>query len=178
MPDIATAEPEVKNELIPSQSEVLENLESEVDRARMELEETKREIEEKKKELSVISMREVSKEEMIIVKKDVAVQSKNGALTEKIRKQKDYDDVKVTGKFMNRRNPGQKVKLTYLKYETDPVKWYEFEDGKVYTIPRGFADQRASSAHPRRQALQLSPAAAAFGRSNSGRWRPDARTFQ
>jgi hypothetical protein len=47
----------------------------------------------------------------------------------------------ITGKFMNRRAPGQTVKLTYLRYETDPVKWYSFEDGKIYTIPRGFADQ-------------------------------------
>ena len=42
---------------------------------------------------------------------------------------------------MNRRAPGNPAKLTYMKYADDPVKWYTFEDGKVYTIPRGFADQ-------------------------------------
>lgn len=47
----------------------------------------------------------------------------------------------MTGKFINRRAPGQSAKLTYLKYADDPVKWYTMEDGKVYTIPRGFADQ-------------------------------------
>jgi hypothetical protein len=42
---------------------------------------------------------------------------------------------------MNQRNPGQAVKLPYIKYPEDPVVWHNFEHNKVYTIPRGFADQ-------------------------------------
>ena len=64
------------------------------------------------------------------------------ALKEKIEKQKAFDNQKVTGKFINRRHPGKvSEKLLYQKYEDDPVKWYDFQDGGVYTIPRGFADQ-------------------------------------
>lgn len=120
---------------------VLENLESEIDAARKELEKTKCEIEEKKQEVKKISAREVDAEEMIIVKKNTAVSVKNQGLKDKIEKQKIYDNEPVTGKFINRRSPGQSAKITYMKYEDDPVKWYTFEDGKVYTIPRGFAEQ-------------------------------------
>lgn len=60
---------------------------------------------------------------------------------ELLEQQKAYDNVMVTGKFINQRAPGQSVKLTYHKYNTDPVKWYEFKHNQVYTIPRGFADQ-------------------------------------
>jgi hypothetical protein len=47
----------------------------------------------------------------------------------------------ITGKFINRRAPGQAAKLTYIKYEDDLPKWYMLEDNKVYTLPRGFVDQ-------------------------------------
>lgn len=120
---------------------VLDGLETDIDRARRELEDTKREIQEKKDELKRMPMREVDADEMLIVKKQQSVSVKNAGLKEKIEKQKAYDSVMVTGKFMNRRSPGNSVKLTYLKHQDDPVKWYTLEDGKVYTIPRGFADQ-------------------------------------
>src|SRR5208337_3979947 len=99
------------------------------------------EIEEKKIQLKSMPAREIDEEEMLIIKKQVSGHSKNAGLKETIEKQKAYDNVQVTGKFINRRAPGQAAKLTYLKYNDDPVKWYNFEDGKVYTIPRGFADQ-------------------------------------
>lgn len=124
-----------------SDTQTLETLETEVDKVRMELENAKRELEEKRAEIKKMPVREVDSEEMVIVKKDVAMQSKNAGLKAKIEAQKAYDNVMVTGKFINRRAPGNSVKLTYLKYESDPVKWYTFEDGKVYTIPRGFAEQ-------------------------------------
>ena len=75
------------------------------------------------------------------VKKQNTMSASNTAAKAMIEKQKLIDNVMITGKFMNRRSPGQPVKLTYLKYEDDPVKWYNFEDGKVYTIPTGFAEQ-------------------------------------
>ncbi len=109
----------------------LELLESELDRARLELERTKLEIEAKKKELASVP----------IAEKNVTVGNKSLALKEKIEAMKAYDNQMVTGKFINRRAPGKTEKLTYMKYEDDPVKWYEFRDGGVYTIKRGFADQ-------------------------------------
>ena len=139
--NIIHAESEQKLEVTMTEAATIETIETEIDKVRVELEKTKRELEEKRSELKSMPAREVSEEEMIIVKKQVAGFAKNAGLKEKIEKQKAYDDVMVTGKFMNRRSPGQTVKLTYLKYETDAVKWYTFEDGKVYTIPRGFADQ-------------------------------------
>ena len=73
--------------------------------------------------------------------KQITRSSESNAIKTQIERQKAYDNERVTGKFINRRAPGQPVKLPYIKYEDDPVKWWPFEDGKVYTIPRGFADQ-------------------------------------
>ena len=86
-------------------------------------------------------MREVDEDEMIIVRKQQTNTSETRVAKETIEKQKAYDNVRVTGKFINRYKPGQPEKLMYQKYIDDPVKWYTFDDGKVYTIPRGFADQ-------------------------------------
>jgi hypothetical protein len=132
---------EEKQEVNMSDTQVLESLETEIDKTRAELEKTKLELEEKKNQLKAMPAREVTEDEMIIVKKQVSMSSEKTALKAKIEKQKAHDSEMVTGKFMNRRAPGMAAKLTYMKYETDPVKWYNMEDGKVYTIPRGFADQ-------------------------------------
>lgn len=131
---------EEKQEAQMSESQTLESLETEIDKARLELEKTKLELEEKKKELSK-SSREINEDEAVIVKKQIAVSSEKAALKAKIERQKQYDNEQVTGKFINRRAPGMSAKLTYMHYEDDPVKWYTFEDGKVYTIPRGFANE-------------------------------------
>ncbi len=125
---------------------VLENLQSEIDLARVELEKTKLEIAEKKIEVEKYKynerpLRELSADEKIVVDKHLGLSTEKKALEAKIEAEKSYDNVKVTGRFMNRRAPGNPAKLTYLKYADDPVKWYTFNDGAVYTIPRGFADQ-------------------------------------
>lgn len=123
-----------------SEEMVLDNLQSEIDLARKELENTKFELSEKKKELEVTSKKENVKEEKKSDENTVSLSEKKRVAKE-IEKQKQFDNVKVTGKFINRRAPGQSVKLPYIKYADDPVKWHTFLDGKVYTIPRGFADQ-------------------------------------
>lgn len=138
---IKTIELEEKSEASMTQTETLESIETEIDKVRIELERTKRELEEKQLELKKMPAREISEDEKYIADKQVAISSDKAALKAKIERQKSYDSVMVTGKFINRRAPGQAAKLTYMKYETDPVKWYNFEDGKVYTIPRGFSDQ-------------------------------------
>lgn len=113
----------------------LELIQQELDLVRVELEKTKLEIEEKKKALvNVPSVPEV-------VKDAPTISVEGQSLMAKIAAQKAYDNVMVTGKFSNLRAPGQHVKLPYIKYADDPVKWYKFEHGQVYTIPRGFADQ-------------------------------------
>lgn len=109
----------------------LEQIQQELDLARLELEKTKLEIEENKKTIKSLP-----------VVKDAPTASIEGqSLAAKIAEQKIYDNQMVTGKFSNLRAPGQSVKLPYIKYADDPVKWYPFDHGKVYTIPRGFADQ-------------------------------------
>lgn len=132
-----------------SETEV-EVLNQELDLARVELEKTRREIQElqlKKQDLMVVQQeparqpRELSEEEKAINDKLISGRVAGNALKSKIEAQKAYDNVKVTGRFMNRRAPGNPAKLTYMKYADDPVKWYTFNDGSVYTIPRGFADQ-------------------------------------
>lgn len=123
---------------------ILDGVQTEIDLARLELEKTRLEIEQKKHELELMKStprREVEPWEKDLMAKQVTMSNEKSTLKEKIEKQKAYDSVLVTGRFMNRRAPGQPAKLCYIKYETDPVKWYTLEDGKVYTIPRGFADQ-------------------------------------
>ena len=121
----------------------LDVLESELDRVRKELEETKMELESRKQTLKLthLPLREVDADEMVIVKRQSERCVANKAFEIEQAKQKKHDNEMVTGRFSNRRAPGNSVKLTYMKYVDDPVKWYVFEDGKVYTIPRGFADQ-------------------------------------
>jgi len=138
---IKSLQVEKNPEVNMSDTQTLDSVQTELDLARQELERTKLEIEEKKSQMKAMPAREVTEDEMLIVKKQVTMSSEKLALKAKIEKQKSYDSVMVTGKFMNRRSPGKSEKLAYMKYDTDPVKWYVFEDGKVYTIPRGFADQ-------------------------------------
>ncbi|MEK7111960.1 MAG: hypothetical protein AAB875_01405 [Patescibacteria group bacterium] len=130
---------EVKPEVTMTEEAVLDSLQTEIDLARKELEATKLSLEEKKRELSL--KREVSDEEVVLIDKQKTLGNEKKAKNSVIEKQKELDNVKVTGKFINRRAPGQQVKLAYIKYDDDPVKWHVFEDGKVYTIPRGFAEQ-------------------------------------
>lgn len=125
----------------PAASEDLESLESEMDRVRVELQKTKLELEEKKNELTNFPRRDISEKEKELSQKQVAGFVKNESLKAKIEEQKKRDSEQVTGKFSNLRAPGQGVKLPYHKYADDPVKWWTFEHGQVYTIPRGFADQ-------------------------------------
>lgn len=121
--------------------ENLEAIQKEIDLARLELENTKKEIEEKKHELKIIPNREIDAYEKKLVEKQVSMSNEKSTLAATIEKQRIYDSELVTGRFMNRRSPGQSVKLPYMKHSTDNPKWYSFEDGKVYTIPRGFKDQ-------------------------------------
>lgn len=120
----------------------LESIQQETDQARLELERVKQEIEEKKQEAkSFTPRRDISEDEQTIIDKQVTNINKKKSSNEVIERQKAYDNVMITGRFMNRRAPGQTAKLTYNKYATDPVKWYVFKDGGTYTIPRGFVDQ-------------------------------------
>lgn len=137
---IKTVQEEQINEVPMTETEVLETLEKDIDQARLELEATRREIEEKKAELAS-PRRDISVEEKSIMDKQQSRKVKNQALQDKIDKMQARDSEKVTGKFINLRAKGQSVKLTYMRYAEDPVKWYTLEDGKTYTIPRGFADE-------------------------------------
>lgn len=138
---IKTVHVEENKEVNMSDTQTLENVQSELDLARLELEKTKKEIEEKKAQMKSMPSREVSEDEMIIVKKQVSMSSDKLALKAKIEKQKAIDSEMITGKFMNRKAPGQTAKLTYDRYGDKEPKWTNFEDGKIYTIPRGFVDE-------------------------------------
>lgn len=110
-------------------------------KVQIEIEKAKLELEEIRAKSRALSSRIYDEKEIAISDKMISNQNADRTAAEKIRTQKEYDNVKVTGRFMNRRAPGQMVKLPYIKYDDDPVKWYEFHDGRTYTIPRGFADQ-------------------------------------
>lgn len=133
--------PRKKKEKVDMESENVEFMEKELDLVRFELEKAKIELEEKRKEIESTPSRKYDEKEIKISEKQVTMSSERQALKEKIEQQRKIDKIQVTGKFLNRRAPGQPAKLTYMKYEDDPVKWYFFEDGRTYTIPRGFADQ-------------------------------------
>jgi len=124
-----------------SEEQQLESLQTEIDKARVELERTRLEIEEKKKDLQFVSRREIDAEERALIDKQVSRINERKTVEDVISKQKALDKQEVTGRFMNRRNPGQPVKLPYIKYADDQVKWWHFSEGQVYTIPKGFADQ-------------------------------------
>lgn len=140
---IKTVNIEEKPEVPMSDEQILESLQTELDLARSELQKTKLEIEENKQLIQqVTSRRDLDEQEKSIVAKQISRTDEKSAAMAKIEAQKVYDCEKVTGRFINRRSPGKREeKLTYMKYADDPVKWYPFDDGKVYTIPRGFADQ-------------------------------------
>ena len=124
------------NEVTMTQAvQEVETAQTELDLVRQELEATKREVEEKKQELKYMDRRAES------AVKEIMVNTRGEGLSDKIARQKAIDDQIVTGKFINRRAPGSSVKLLYQKYADCATKWWEFEDGKVYDIPRGFADQ-------------------------------------
>lgn len=110
-------------------------------RIQIELEKAKLELEEIREKSRALSSRQIDEFEQKIIDKQISTRNESKAVAEKISSQKEYDNVPVTGRFLNRRAPGNMVKLPYIKYEDDPVRWYEFYDGKTYTIPRGFADQ-------------------------------------
>ncbi len=137
---------ETKSEVPMTNEAEVEVLNQELDLVRVQLQKTKLEIEElqaKKQELveSTRVPRELDAIEKKANEKLLSIRVEGQVLSNKIEAQKAYDNVKVTGRFMNRRAPGNPAKLTYMKYADDPVKWYTFNDGAVYTIPRGFADQ-------------------------------------
>jgi hypothetical protein len=112
----------------------LEAAQAELDSVLIELEQTKLQIEEKKKELQFIDRREIAPVREVETPKVVST-------NQILERQKSFDAVLVTGKFINRHRPGQSVKLPYQKWPENPVKWHQLVDGNVYTIPRGFADQ-------------------------------------
>lgn len=132
---------ETETEMEVSQDVVLENLEQEIDLRRQELEKLKIELEEQKQEISKIPARETTPQEVVIVEKQIKMSNEMLAKRQMMERQKAYDKQMVTGRFMNLRNPGQPVKLPYMKYVEDPVKWHPFKHNGVYTIPRGFCDQ-------------------------------------
>jgi hypothetical protein len=120
--------------MTPDATLELEAIQQEIDRARVELQNTRNEIETKKHELNNVPVVAKAVESPAIVIKD-------NALSEKIAAKRAYDKEMVTGKFYNLRAKGQSAKLTYMHHADDPVKWYTFEHGQVYTIQRGFADE-------------------------------------
>jgi hypothetical protein len=126
---------EIKTEVIMETHEETEKLQQEIDILRKNLEEAKKEIAEKK------FNREVSEDEKQIIINQTANIKNKEHYARKIAEKKARDSVIVRGKFINRHLRGQAVKLPYIKYDTDPVKWWPFEDGKIYEIPKGFADQ-------------------------------------
>lgn len=121
---------------------LLDNLETEIDLKRVELERVKLELEERRKEFDKYKPgREISEQERKLSDEQKVKVVNASSHTEAIERQRQFDSVIVTGKFINRRHPGGVAKLTYAKYIQDQPKWWTFEDGKVYSIPRGFADQ-------------------------------------
>ena len=146
--DVHSVEEPIKEVLPMTDTQVLEETYTELDQVRAELEAARLDLEEKKRQIkeeeaSVNKMRgrKLDDDEKIIHDKHVNNMSQRTSAASKIEQQRQIDSVMVTGKFINRRAPGSAAKLTYCKYKEDVPKWTTFEDGKVYTIQRGFADQ-------------------------------------
>lgn len=129
-----------------TEAAVLESLHTEIDLARVELEKTKCEIAAKKAESDKYTYterpnRELSSDEKVIMDKHLGLSVERKALSAKIEAQKAYDNQMVTGRFHNLRSKGQPAKLAYDKNPGDVAAWTTFQDGQIYTIKRGFAEQ-------------------------------------
>lgn len=121
---------------------LIESANQELDQIRKDLEKAKLELEAKQTEMKLMKVRrDLDEQELAIMNKQITNGNEKAAKLSALEKQMQFDNVKVTGKFLNQRYPGQTVKLPYVKYATDEAKWYTFHHNKVYTIPRGFADQ-------------------------------------
>lgn len=114
---------------------------SELDIVRLELEKAKKELEEQKHQIQLNSKRVLDDKELDICAKQQTMGNEMKAKKEALEQQRIYDSQMITGKFINMRAPGQRVRLTYCKHATDLAKWWDFDHNKNYTIPRGFADQ-------------------------------------
>lgn len=132
---------EIQEEPMTAPTQELESIQQEIDVTRKELEATRSELEKKREELRANPRREVEDWEKANSDKQINRGNLKVAQKETLDKLQAYDSVMVTGRFINRRNPGAPAKLCYMKWPEDPPKWHELEDGKVYTIPRGFAEQ-------------------------------------
>lgn len=142
MSELAVLDQKIEEPVVQEQtleSIKLEMAQLELQIAKDQLESLKKKM--KEKDLDLNTRRELDSQEVAIVDKQLTHGSERTALRDKIAKLREYDNVMVTGKFINRRAPGQTVKLPYLKYSDDQEGWKEFKDGGVYTIKRGFADQ-------------------------------------
>ena len=122
---------------LPNYEAEIETIRSELDFKTKELEDVKRQVQ----ELVAKANRPIDQQEQAIIEKQINTRTEGARLSDQKAKQKAYDNVKVTGRFMNMRAPGQSVKLPYIKYIDDDVKWHQFDHGRTYTIKRGFADQ-------------------------------------
>lgn len=121
---------------------LIESANQELDQIRRDLEKAKLELEAKQTEMKLMKVkRELDDQEIEIMNKQISRGNDVKAKLSELEKQKAFDNVKVTGKFLNQKYPGRTEKLTYVKYASDEAKWYTFHHNKVYTIPRGFADQ-------------------------------------
>lgn len=60
-------------------------------------------------------------------------------LQEKLKIKAEEDGKMVRGFFRFYEVPGGSMKFSYRAYKNDPIKTYELEDGKLYTIPMGVA---------------------------------------
>lgn len=126
---------------VVAENEQLESTLTELDLARVELEKVRKEITDKKFEFSSLPARELSSDEKVIVDKHLNMSVEKKAALAKLEEQKKRDNEMITGRFLNLRCQGQTIKLPYDKHPGDVAKWHTFEDGKVYTIKKGFADQ-------------------------------------
>jgi hypothetical protein len=139
----------MKDEIESTKQEIamakMQSEELEQNDIRVELAALKRELQELKRsksEFQVMPKRELDADESFVYNKHVILSESRKGLKEKIERDRIRDSEMVRGKFINRRAPGKKSQaLTYLRYDTDPVKWYYFNDGGFYTIPRGFMDE-------------------------------------
>ena len=68
-----------------------------------------------------------------------AVDNKYTELQEKLKIKATEDGKMVRGFFRFYEVPGGSMKFAYRAYKNDPIKTYELEDGKLYTVPMGVA---------------------------------------
>lgn len=94
---------------------------------------------EKTKKESISKTSSMKPERLIPQQMEVTISQEKPKKKPSLHYLREKDRKIVTGKFINHETPGGSIDFCFRKYKGDKVERYQFEDGRVYRVPRGVA---------------------------------------